>query len=56
MYEFLLHTDKVKDVKKTGAYVVEQLLESLPEKKNFEVFLDNWFSSMPLYIALKKNG
>ena len=43
-------------MKVTGAYVyvVEQLLETLPEKKNFKVFSDNWFSSVSLCLALKK--
>ena len=56
MYEFFLYTGQVKDVEVTGAYIVEQLLETLPEKKNFKVFFDKWFSSISLCIALKKNG
>ena len=42
MYEFFLYTDKVKDLKITGAYVVERLLETLPEKKNFKVFKEKF--------------
>lgn len=56
MYDFFLYTGKVKDTKVTGTYVVETLLETLPRMRNFKVFYDNWFSSVPLCVALKRSG
>ena len=47
-YDFFVYTGMVKDAKVTGSYVVERLLETLPRMKNFKVFFDNWFSSIPL--------
>ena len=55
-YDFFLYTGKVKDTKVTGSYVVERLLETLPRMKNFKVFFDNWFSSIPLCLVLKRSG
>ena len=46
----------MKDAKVTGSYVVERLLETLPRMKNFKVIFDNWFSSIPLCLALKRSG
>ena len=46
----------MKDTKVTGSYVVERLLETLPRMKNFKVFFDNWFSSIPLCLVLKRSG
>jgi len=56
MYDFFLYTGKVKNNKVTGPYVVIRLLETLPTMKNFKVFYDNWFSSIPLCLALKNSG
>ena len=46
----------MKDIKVTVSYVVERLLETLPRMKNFKVFFDNWFSSIPLCLSLKRSG
>ena len=39
----------------TGLYVAEKLLETLPKMKNLNVFLDNWFATFPLCLALIKD-
>ena len=56
MYDFFLYSGKRKKEKVTGLYVVEKLLETLPKMKNLKAFLDNWFATFPLFLALKKNG
>lgn len=35
-----------------SANIVLELCKTLPEGKNFKVFFDNWFSSLPLAVAL----
>ncbi|XP_046988160.1 piggyBac transposable element-derived protein 3-like [Schistocerca americana] len=39
-----------------SGYIVLALTETLPEKQHFKVFVDSWFSSIPLAIALKERG
>ena len=56
MYDFFLYTGKADKQKVTGPYVVLRLLETLPKNQRFKVFFDNWFSSIPLCLALKANG
>ena len=55
MYDFFLYSGKRKKEKVTGLYVAEKLLETLPKMKNLKVFLDNWFATFPLCLALIKD-
>ena len=56
MYDFFLYSDSVNGQKCTGSYVVLKLLETLPKYKNFKIFFDSLFSSIPLCLALKDYG
>ena len=39
-----------------GCEVVLKLAECLPKDKNYKLFFDNWFTSLPLLVELKKKG
>ena len=56
MYDFFLYSGSVNGQKCSGSYVVLKLLETLPKHKNFKIFFDNWFCSIPLCLALKDYG
>ena len=56
MYDFFLYSGSVNNQKCTGSYVVLRLIETLPKNQHFNFFFDNWFSSIPLCLALKDNG
>ena len=57
MYDFFLYSGSVVNGQTcTGSYVVLKLLETLPKYKNFKIFFDNLFSSIPLCLALKDYG
>lgn len=56
MYDFFLYQGKNGSEKVTGPSVVLKLLETLPRHQNHRVFFDNWFTSIPLCLALKDNG
>ena len=56
MYNFFLYSGSTGKKKCTGSYVVLRLIESLPKHQHFKIFYDNWFSSIPLCLALKENG
>ena len=59
MYDYILYilySVSVNDQKCTGSYVVLKLLETPPKYQNLKIFFDNWFSSIPLFLALKDYG
>ena len=37
-----------------GGSIVMRLVEKLPERENFKVYFDNFFTSIPLLIQLKE--
>ena len=39
-----------------GGSIVMRLVENLPERENFKVYFDNFFTSIPLLIQLKEKG
>ena len=39
-----------------GGSIVMGLVENLPERENFKVYFDNFFTSIPLSIQLKEKG
>ena len=39
-----------------GGSIVMGLVENLPERENFKVYFDNFFTSIPLLIQLKEKG
>ena len=39
-----------------GGSIVMRLVENLPERGNFKVYFDNFFTSIPLLIQLKEKG
>ena len=39
-----------------GRSIVMRLVENLPERENFKVYFDNFFTSIPLLIQLKEKG
>ena len=39
-----------------GRSIVMRLVENLPERENFKVYFDNFFTSIPLSIQLKEKG
>ena len=39
-----------------GGSIVMRLVEKLPERENFKVYFDNFFTSIPLLIQLKEKG
>ena len=53
MHDFSLYSGLVNGHKCTGSYIVLKLLETLPKYKNFKIFFNNWFSSIPLCLALR---
>ena len=53
MHDFFLYSGSVNGHKCTGSYIVLKLLETLPKYKNFKIFFNSWFSSIPLCLALK---
>ena len=56
MYDFFLYQGKDGKEKVIGPYVVLKLLETLPRKQRYRVVFDNWFTSIPLCLALKEHG
>ena len=40
----------------SGGSIVMHLVENLPERENFKVYFDNFFTSISLLILLKENG
>ena len=56
MYDLFLYQGKDGKEKVTGPYVVLKLLEILPRKQRYRVVFDNWFTSIPLCLALKEHG
>lgn len=60
IYDFLIYTgkDTIKDNENVGlssAYVLK-LIKNLPAHKNYKIYYDNWFSSVPLIDALNEKG
>ncbi|MEI6864815.1 transposase [Flavicella sp.] len=60
IYDFLIYTGKgcIEDSENIGvssAYVIK-LSEDVPRNKNYKLFFDNWFSSLPLVEALNDRG
>ena len=55
IYHFFFYAgQKIAGREKCGASeVVLQLVEELPKNQNFQLFMDNWFSTLPLLSELK---
>lgn len=59
MYDFEIYVGKNTCADRGLGFsgdIVITLTDNLPEKQNFKVFADNWFSSIPLSIALNNKG
>ncbi|CAK6970177.1 piggyBac transposable element-derived protein 2-like [Scomber scombrus] len=50
-----VHPPELPDVGASGN-VVLRLAEPIPKNKNFKVFFDNWFTSVPLMLVLAQQG
>ncbi|KAL6485882.1 hypothetical protein MHYP_G00052740 [Metynnis hypsauchen] len=50
-----VHPTELPDVGASGN-VVLRLAEIVPKNRNFKLFFDNWFSSVPLMIVLSQQG
>ena len=60
VYDFLIYTGKssTEDPEKVGvasSYVLK-LSQDVPRNKNYKLFFDNWFSSLPLIEVLNDQG
>lgn len=57
MYDFFLYAGaNTSSEKCTGEYVVFRLCETLPKHKNYQLYFDNWFSTLALCIKMKELG
>ena len=60
LYDFELYTGAAPGREKStlgvGGDVILRLSETLPQHQNFKVFADNFFSGIPMIIALKSKG
>lgn len=50
-----VHPPELPDVGASGN-VVLRLAEPIPKNRNFKLFFDNWFSSVPLMLVLSQQG
>ena len=57
-YDFFFYTgkDNVRNENCSAENVVLQLLEGLPQQKNYKVCFDNWFCTLKLMLKLKSMG
>lgn len=55
MWEKAVHPPELPDVGKSGN-VVLCLAATIPKNRNFKLFFDNWFSSVPLMLVLAQQG
>ena len=60
LYDFDIYQGKLKSISDTSlgisADVVVNLTSSLPDKHNFKVFADNYFTNLPLIVELRKRN
>ena len=60
LYDFGIYQGKLKSISDTSlgvsADVVINLTSSLPDKHNFKVFADNFFTNLPLIVELRKRN
>ena len=57
MYDFFLYAGASTSSEKcTGEYVILRLCENLPIHQNYQLYFDNWFSTLLLLIKLKDQG
>ena len=56
MIFFYTGKDNVRNENCSAENVVLQLLEGLPQQKNYKVCFDNWFCTLKLMLKLKSMG
>ena len=54
--KLFLYSGSAGGQKCTESYVVLKLHETLLKNQHFQVYFDNWFSSVSLLLVLKQNG
>lgn len=55
MYHFFLYSRSAGGQKCISSYVALKLLETLPKNEHLQVYFDNWFSSVSLFLVWKQN-